>query len=245
MTRFIITGLFLFLFINLNSQETSPYQKGVTAERNLSTVANISPYSPGGVGFDNRYEGVKGSPRLFDKLQPTLLLIKGDTNFFKINGDLDVFQNRFVFSHPKTGKLLSIPSEIVSEVIITVDGKNQVYRMVQANKFDNKANKGRFCQALDEKLLFIRIPVKVFNEANYKGIYSPDKRYDEFELKYQYYYMSSDSIYHKVQPNQKTLLKLFPENKSVIESVIREKKYSGNDEMMVKVIERITGSPVK
>src|SRR5512138_3021907 len=139
MKRFIIAGLFLFLFVNLYSQLTSPYQKGVTAERNLMTIAKVSPYSPGGVGFDTRYEGVKGSPRLFDKLQPALLLIKGDTNFFRINGDLDVYQNRFVFSHPKTGNLQSIPSDIVTEIIITVDGKDQLYKIANAYKFDNDA----------------------------------------------------------------------------------------------------------
>ena len=245
MIRYIIPVLSLFLFINVNSQQISPYQKGVTAERNLSTISNVEPYSPGGVGFDNRYEGVKGSPRLFDKLQPVLLWIKSDTNYFKITGNLDVFQNRFVFSHPKTGNLMSIPSEIVGEAIFTIDGKKQTFRTIQTEKFDSDVKKNRFYQVLNNKLAFIRIPVKIFNEADYKNLYGPDRRYDEFELKYQYYYLGSDSVYRKVQPNQKTLLKLFPDSKNVIESVIKEKKYSNNDEMMLRVIERINDTNIK
>jgi hypothetical protein len=239
MKRFIVHTIILFLFINIYSQEITPYQKGATAEKNLNTIANVAPYSPGGVGFDNRYEGIKGSPRLFDKLQPALLWIKNDTNYFKLNADLDVFQNRLIFRHPKTGNLMALPSVMVREVIITVDGKEQKYRTILKEKFDNEVKKERFYQILNERILFIRIPAKIFNEADYKSLYSPDRRYDEYELKYQYYYLGSDSVYHKVQPTQKTLIKLFPDNKDLIESTIKGKKYSDNDEMIQKVLEKI------
>jgi hypothetical protein len=239
MKRLLTIAFLIFLFQNIYSQGVNPYQKGVTAEKNLNTVSNISPNSPGGVGFDNRYEGVKGTPRLFDTLQSGLLWIKKDNNYFQLKIDLDVYRNRLIFSHPKTGKLMEIPSEIVREVIITVDGKEQKFRTAMAEKFNNEVNKDRFYQVLDEIPLFIRIPVKTFNEANYKSLYSPDQRYDEFELKYQYYYRGSDSVFHKVQPNQKTLIKLFPDKKGIIEAGIKENKFSNNDEMIMKIMENL------
>jgi hypothetical protein len=245
MKRIVIQVISLFLFINIYPQQNNPYQKGVTAERNLSTAVSVSPYSPGGVGFDNRYEGVKGSPRLYDTLQPALLWIKKDTNYFLINADLDVFQNRLVFRHPKTKSLMSVPSEIIREVIFTVNGKEQKYRTIFGDKFDSDVKKDRFCQILNEKQQFIRIPAKLYNEADYKNLYGPDRRYDEFELKYQYFYMTNDSVFHKVQPNQKTLIKLFPENKSLIESFLKGKKFRNNDDMMAKVLEKISESSDK
>ena len=64
-------SLFLILILSasvLSAQEVSIYQKGVTAQKNLDAIGNLNPYAPGGIGFDNRYQGVKGSPRLFDTL---------------------------------------------------------------------------------------------------------------------------------------------------------------------------------
>ena len=68
---------FVLCFNRVNSQVTSIYQKGLSAEQNLNAIRNITPYSIGGVGFDTRYEGIKGSPRLFDTLLPSFLNVKG------------------------------------------------------------------------------------------------------------------------------------------------------------------------
>jgi hypothetical protein len=239
MKRLIIQAVSLFLFTSVFSQQTNPYQKGVTAEKNLSAIFNVSPYTPGGVGFDTRYQGVKGTPRLFDTLQPALVWINRDTNYYLINADLDVYQNRLIFRHPKTNNLMSIPSGIVNEVIFTIGNRKVKFKSVQTEKFERDAKKEKFYQVMNEKLLFIRIPLKIFNEADYKNLYGPDRRFDEFDLQYQYYYMDRDSIFHKIIPNQRTLSKLFPDYKTLIESVVEEKKYSNNDEMVARILENI------
>ncbi len=46
------------------------YQTGITADQNLKAIGNLAPYSTGGLGFDTRYEGTKGSPYL---LEPCIL----------------------------------------------------------------------------------------------------------------------------------------------------------------------------
>jgi len=61
--------IFLTLFCLIPEaypQSASTYQGGINGEANLQAIANLSPNSAGAVGFDTRYEGVKGSTRLFD-----------------------------------------------------------------------------------------------------------------------------------------------------------------------------------
>ena len=104
-------ALFLVLNLVINSlfsQNKSVYQKGISAQENLNAIINLAPYSEGGVGFDTRYEGVKGSVRLFDRLLPSYLKIKGQDYYVKLETDIDVVRNTLLFTHPKTGKLLSI-----------------------------------------------------------------------------------------------------------------------------------------
>jgi hypothetical protein len=234
-----ILVLFYLVIIQVYSQETNPYQKGLTSEQNLKAIANLAPYSPGGIGFDNRYEGIKGSSRLFDKLLPSFLRIKGQDYYLQLNTDIDIFRNRLIFNHPTTGKLLSIPADIVIELIVTIDGKEQIFRTTGNKKFEKDVKDEKFYQVLKEgPYQFIKMPLKVFIEADYKNLYSVDRRYDEYDTKYRYYILCSDSTFHQLQLNKKSLMKLFPDKKNIIDSVVKGKSYSNDEEMVQAVLNK-------
>lgn len=233
--------LILFLIFNrVNSQSTNPYQKGISAEQNLKAITNITPYAVGGIGFDTRYEGIKGSPRLFDTLLPSFLNVKGQNYYMELNADIDLVRNSVLFIHPKTGKLLALPSDMVNEVLINSDGKEMIFRTTEGKNFEKPINEQRFFQVLKENSYpFIKMPVKIFTEANYKGAYAPDRRYDEYETKYRYYIFGPDNTFHQVQLNRKSLVKLFPDKKELIDKVIRSKTYSNDEEMVIAVLEAL------
>jgi len=239
MHRLFFLLVVLMIFLEGYSQNTSVYQKGITAEQNLKAISALAPYSDGAIGFDNRYQGIRGSPRLFDTLLVSFLLLKGQDYYIQVEADLDIAGNMVLFNHPKTHKLTAIPSDIVKEIIFNKAGKDLLFRTSTGSPFDREIKEERFFQVLkDAPVPFIKMPLKTFTEADYKGAYSADRRYDEFETKTRYYLMGKDNIFHQVQLTRKSLEKLYPEKKDLIEKAFSEKTNLNNEDLVVSIIEK-------
>jgi hypothetical protein len=235
--------LIIFLILLLSKvypQGNVVPQAGVISAENLKAIGNISPYSTGGVGFDTRYEGIKGSPRLFDTLLPSLIEVKGQSSFLQLESNLDLMKNILIFNYPNTTKLVSIPSEIVNELRIKSDGKELVFRVTREKDFDGDIKDGKFYQVLKEgQYEFIKLPIKRFIPADYQKAYSPDRRYDEYTTDYWYYLMGRDSIFHQIKLTKKALMKFFPEKKEAISSAIDGKSYANDEEMVLDILNQI------
>lgn len=240
MRKSLLVFILIFSITGAYSQTNNIYQKGLSADQNLNAIVNLAPYSNGGVGFDTRYMGIKGSTRLFDTLMPSFLKIKGKDYYLQLKTDIDLVSNSLLFTHPKTGKMLSLPSDIVSELIIENNGKELIFSTSDGKKFEKKLKEQKFFQVLKvAPVMFIRMPVKTFTEADYKGAYSADRRYDEYETKYRYYISGSDNIFHQIQLNKKSLIKLFPDKKELISNLIESKSYKNSEEMVIAVLEKL------
>jgi hypothetical protein len=240
-SRTSVTALVLLLAINaIYAQEKNIYQQGITAEQNLKAIVNVSPYSPGGIGFDTRYEGIKGSPRLNDTLLTSILKIKGQKDYFELETDIDLISNSLIFSYPKGAKLQSIPADMVTEVVINMDGKDIVFRTDEGRKFDKSIKDNKFFQVLAEhSYLFIRMPVKTFTQADFKGAYSSDRRYDEYETIFRYYVLTPDGEYHKIQLTRKSLAKVFPAKKDFITKFPDDASYADDVELIKAIIAKL------
>jgi len=241
MRRMILFSISVFLVLCGFSQQTttSIYQKGISAYENLQAIGNLSPYSPGGVGFDTRYQGVKGSPRMLDTLLPSFLRIGGREDYFELLADLDLVSNSLIYEHPKTKKLFAVPLDVVSEVIINKDGKELVFRSTMGKRFDRELREQKFYQVLnDGEFQFIKIPVKTFIQANYKGAYSPDRPYDEFRSDAKYYLLNSDGVFCQIQLNKKSVAKIYPEKKKVIDQITKEEANPDKEAMILSILEK-------
>ncbi len=219
-------------------QDNKLYQTGITAEQNLKAIGSLNPNSTGGVGFDTRYEGVIGSPRLFDRLLPSFLRVTGQENYIQLETDIDVMENSLLFINPKTDKLVSLPSDNIEEVIISDNGKELKFRTTDDKYFKNNNKEKRFYQVLkDGPFQFIKIPGKKFIEASYKGGYSSDRRFDEYRSNYRYFIMNSDSLFQPVRLTKKSLSKLFPERKVLIKN-FESKSDDIDEEEVVAILEK-------
>jgi len=83
------------------------------------------------------------------------------------------------------------------------------------------------------------MPVKTLTEADYKGLYSANRLYDEYESKIRYYISTADSVLHQVQLNRKALTKLFPKNKEIINKTIESGSFKNDEEMVIAVLEKL------
>jgi hypothetical protein len=237
MKRLIIISFFAALSLGGHSQANAVYQRGLSAEENLKAISKLGPYSAGAVGFDNRYEGVKGSTRMLDTLLASFLMVRGQDYYIQLLADLDIVNNLVVYQDPKSKKLLTIPVDIVSEIIINTDGKELLFRTTYGKIFEKEMKPQRFCQILkDGQYQFIKIPLKKFVEADYKGAYSADRRYDEFQATQKYYLISSDFVFHQIQLNKKSVSKLYPEKKALIDQSDEEETFLNKEDMIISIL---------
>jgi hypothetical protein len=237
------TTLFVVFILTITKvfpQENALYQTGVTAEQNLNAIGNLLPYTPGGIGFDNRYEGTKGSPRLFDKLLPSLVKLKGQDFYLQLETNIDLIRNVLIFSYPKTGQMLVIPYDKINEVKIKNENKELIFRTSKWKNPESDFKEHRFFQVLKEgQYQFIKIPVKKFVAGDYKDVYGSDRRYDEYITYYKYYIMNADSTFQRIQLNKKSLVKMFPGKKDIIISTAESKSYDNDEEMVTAILDKL------
>ena len=124
----ILISFFILLFTGAYPQASTVYQRGLSAEENLKAITALGPYSPGGIGFDNRYEGVKGSPRMLDTLLPSFLRLNGQDYYIDLKSDIDLVNNALIYMNPASKKLLTVPIDFISELVIKKDGKELLFR---------------------------------------------------------------------------------------------------------------------
>ncbi|MCX6301975.1 MAG: hypothetical protein NTW82_07300 [Bacteroidia bacterium] len=236
--------IFVFLFsaltfLNGFSQPASVYRTGITAQQNLNAIANLAPYSGGGIGFDTRYQGVVGSPRLFDTLLTSFLLVSENEYYIRLETDLDLVGNAVLYTDPGTKKLFALPSDNVRELVVVKDNKELIFRTTKGLSFDKSLKENNFYQVLAEgSVQFIKIPVKTFVEADYKGAYSSDRRFDEYQAVTRYYFKGADNAFHQIQLNRKSLIKAFPDKKELINQSWGKKTSENNEEMVISLIEK-------
>jgi hypothetical protein len=239
MRRLIVLSLCALLSVVGYSQASVVYQRGLAAEENLKAISNLGPYSPGGIGFDNRYEGVVGTTRLFDTLLPSFLRTSGQDYYIQLQADIDLVNNALIYIHPKTRKLFTVPANVISELIIQKDGKELLFRTTTGKAFDKEIKDPKFYQVLkDGQYQFIKIPLKTFVQAEYKGAYTADRRYDEYQTKFKYYLIGPDSIFSQIQLNRKSILKLYPDKKSILDQTSGEESFPNKEEMVMSILEK-------
>lgn len=176
---------------------------------------------------------------MLDTLLPSFLRLGGREDYFELLADLDIVSNSLIYAHPKTKKMFAVPLDVIAEVIINKDGKEMVFRSTMGKKFDKEIKEQKFLQVLKEgEYQFIKIPIKTFIQANYKGAYSADRPYDEFQSDAKYYLLNSDGVFCQIQLNKKSVAKIYPEKKKVIYQVGREEAYPDKESMIVSILDK-------
>ena len=83
------------------------------------------------------------------------------------------------------------------------------------------------------------MPIKKLIEADYKAVYGADRRYDEFTTYYKYYIMNTDSTFHQIQLNKKSMVKLFPDKKDLINNTLESKTYENYEDMVIDFLNNL------
>jgi len=237
MKRLFCTLLSFFVLHLATGQISNPYKSGISAEQNLIAIGKLNPNAHGGIGFDERYEGVKGSPMLFDTLLQTYVKVKGQEYFLQLDADIEAEANCLKYKNPSDGRFYTLGTDMIKELVFFNDGQYLAFRTTIGLPFEKAMRDQKFCQVLNSgKPALVKIVYKVLVKADYKGAYTSDTRYDEYKTDYKYYLKGPDSLFHQVSLSKKSISKLYPDRKEQINNSPDPSELLNKEDMVLGII---------
>lgn len=237
MKSLLILFISFFYVLNIFSQKVNVYQDGSMGVENIKAM--VKPWGNNFIHtYDSRYEGVKGTPNLFNSLVNSYLMGTGQEKYIQVESDIDILSNTVIFRDPSTSNLMEISSDNVKELVFTIYDKDFIYRTTRGLKFEKKIKENKFYQVIrEEPYQLIMITFKSFIKADNEPAFNSGRHYDEYRTDRKYYLEDSRGVFHKIifnnisydciihptKLNKKGLAKIFPEKKEIIYRALEEK----------------------
>ena len=230
----IITCLGLAISISCMGQNVSEPQD-YEAKENLRELGSTD-----GTGniktFDNRYEGVKGSPYAFEAFLPGEVFFKSKTKIAIKELNYNCFENEITYKDPVKKVTMHMNRYQVEMFVLNKGEEKLSFAPIQL-KEDSESI---FAQVLYNRgSMVYKVYQKDFVKANYEGGYSADRKYDEFVDKYDLYFMKKgEQILYKAKKSKKQILSAFPGKENEVSSFIKKNKLDlKKEESLVKLLQ--------
>jgi hypothetical protein len=234
-TRLIFIGTFLtaLTFLSCLHSQISTTTPNATGLENYIAMGDIQVIST----FDDRYQGVKGSPLVFEDWTEGYVLFNDkpeeeEVKTFKMN--IDMYQN-ILYVTLYNGAIGTLPSKHVSSVHFkTKDGEEQVFKPFIRKEVEGSNFPGRsYYEVIHQgNILLLKHHRKIFKEADYKGAYNTDVRYDEYQNEKRYFISFDGQIFEKIKLKSKYLEKAMP--KYDIKALSKKEKLNLSKEEDIK-----------
>ena len=232
--KILIITFGLLIAVSSNAQNvTAP--EGYEARENLRELGSTD-----GTGtvqtFDDRYEGVKGTPYVFEQFRQGEVFLKSKKKVVVKELNYNCMENEIVYLDPAT-KVTRLMNRFKVDLFMLHDGTEMITFVPVKLEEDAETI---FAHVLYNKgSMVYKVYEKDWVKANYEGGYSADRKYDEFVDKYNLYFMKEgDKVLYKAKKSKKQMLAAFPEQEKEISSFIKSNKLDlKNEESLVKLLE--------
>ena len=229
----IIITLGFIVSITCSAQNISVPQ-GYEAKENLRELGYMD--GTGNVRtFDNRYEGVKGTPYVFEEFHPGEVYLKTKNKVAVQDLNYNCFENELVYLDPAT-KVIRVMNRFQVDLFTMRDG-DRVLTFVPVKLGEDEET--IFAEVLYNKgSIVYKVYGKEWLKANYEGGYSADRRYDQFVDKYDLYFMKKGgNMLYKAKKSKKQVIAAFPDHEKEISSYIKSNKLDlKEDSSLVKLL---------
>lgn len=230
MKKIMLSGFLLLAGYAATAQSGSAPTAGA-AVQNTTTLGDGNVLTGLVLQFDNRYEGVKGSPYFghsWSKASVGVRNVVYENVIMKYN----VFDNTLIYQNSKGG-LMELDTRDVSQFVL-LDSLTQqpatFKKLYLAGNFE-PAMAMKFGRMVYEskKVKLVSIPQKELVKADFKGTYSSGRTADEFVSTDTYYLVIDGMQPQKVKLNKKSLVKALS-NTDKIEAYLKEQKWDAGTE---------------
>ncbi len=228
-TKFSERFLCSLLFISLTTY--SAVAQNVGAQDNVNRVsAGMSVVQT----FDKRYEGIKGSPVIFENFLPGIVVI-GEETIASVLLNFDAYNNEILYKTCADCVYKIADNTRVKS--FTVNDK-LLQRKFAVKPIDKKTFEVREVM-YEGKFQYYRLHKVVLNKADYQGAYSANQKYDEFVQEQLYFYSpGTQSVPLKLKA--KNLKQAFPQKADGIDDFIKQNKIDfKNDQHLIRLFEFI------
>ena len=219
--------ILLALITNYCAAQTVSPPEGYEARENLRELGSVS--GTGNVKtFDNRYEGTKGTPYVFEAWAPGEIFLKSKKKVLVKEMNYNCYDNELVYLDPAT-KAIRLINRYTVDLFYIINGSDTLLFVPIEPENDGEF---LFAQVLYNggSMVYKRYE-KEFVRANYEGGYSADRKYDEFADKSSLYISrQNDEKYYQVKKSKKQILEAFPGVEDEISSYIKSEKLDLKDE---------------
>lgn len=197
-------------------------------------------------GFDNRYEGVQGSPFLIeDWLEGTLTLYDSAVVKDKIKYKFELINNTIWIKLGTGEERIIFSRELLS---LELTDKNNKHYLIKKVKLPDIKDKNHFSIVLfeNDNIALVKDIKKVFRKANLedKGIVTVGKAYDWFEDVAKYYIKTANkSYFEEINLKKSNLISLAPKShEKMIEKYCKDNDIHGklDDAEAVKLVKYIS-----
>ncbi|MEL6925954.1 MAG: hypothetical protein AAFO94_18075, partial [Bacteroidota bacterium] len=216
--------------ISIHAQETTEEQSGRQEPQNFNLQENLNNANNlvggvGTVGFDNRYEGLKGHPYMYNEWYPGMLMIDGQLMEDKTASyKLDI-EGRQLIAKFRRNKYRNYPLQSFEEIHLQTEGKVVSFVVVDLTPGEDKKLNVKLMEVLSPGThRLLKEHSKFYRPADYKGGYSTDKRYADFRIDQHYFIQLPSGALKKIKLKKKALTKVFPEWKQQIEAFAKQFK---------------------
>lgn len=172
--------------------------------------------------FDNRYEGVKGSPYALKEWDAGEIFLSSKQKVAVEKLNYNCFENEIAIKDPETGEI-----KVINRYKVDLFQIKQAEQTISFVPLRLKADEEKvFVQVLyDQDSKVYKVFKKEFLKANYEGGYSADRKYDEFVDKADILIMKAgENTIYRVKSSKKQVISLFPEKEKEISSYIKGNK---------------------
>lgn len=168
--------------------------------------------------FDNRYEGIRGFPTLFENFTEGTVELKNGATAKRVDINVDIVAGELLLKSRTINKVLAVQTNKVKSFIFIDKADGDM-------EFINVDGLG-FCQEMYAgKLKLYLKRTKYVEKANYGGAYSDNaRRYDEFVAEDKYFIVKGDAAPEEIKLTRKTVEKIFPDKSDEIRGYYKSNK---------------------
>ncbi|PRY15668.1 hypothetical protein CLV24_102292 [Pontibacter ummariensis] len=218
--------------------QSVPIPTGADAEQNLRDLGSGNKASPVRV-FDTRYAGVKGSP-YFKKEWGKASVTMNNMVYKDVEVKYNVYDNMVLYKNQK-GEPYELSAALIERLELqdSLTHQNYLFKRYHALGTEDRNLGLKLVLALYDgpKVQLVKVPEKRFVKADFKGGYSSNRRFDEFQDREEIYLLGPGTGIEKVRLNKKNLLKALPDKKKQLEAFMDSENIdAGTAEGWAKVL---------
>ncbi len=220
--KYYIIWLFV-VFTGIHNHAFTQDLQGNAAQENLDKIGGMD-YDIGIVRkFDNRYEGIKGTPFYLEDWTNGRINFENGAATGELKLKYNVYEDELLALDRRSGAIYVDKSRVKTFYLAPSGGQEYVFTKLPHTKKENLETYYRIIYE-GEVTLLENINV-VFEKANYAGGYSNDKKYDEFKKYASFYFIPKNSQNprpQKLKTNASAVSKMFPNHQKQIKKYINQ-----------------------